>query len=1571
MKSLVTLLGLGLGLSLLPANAQGTPPLKLEAFRELDGRLRLRSASAGSFTLEETDSITPPVQWRAAAVTTDPATTPPSFLLQPAAEVRFYRLRSTATALTTLLETSPADGEDGVAVTRETVLRFSQPLAANTVLTANQLHAEAAGRRILSRIELAGDRRTATLFYLEDLPGAARVRVRFDATNVRDANGAAIDANGDGLAGGLRVIEFNTFGTAPIANTAVIGRVFASELVAGPDTGASAINRPLEGVTITVDGAEETLRTTTDAMGNFKLEPSPAGRFFVHVDGRTAKGSAWPNGAYYPFVGKAWEATPGSDMNLAGGTGEIFLPLITVGTLQSISATVETTIQFPAEVVRNNPALDGVAITVPPNALLGENGVRGGKVGIAPVPPDRLPEKLPPGFNFPLVITVQTDGPANFDQPVPVRFPNLPDPITGLKLPPGAKSALWSFDHDTGRWEIQGPMTVSADGKFVESDPGEGIRQPGWHGTQPGSGGGGPPGPPTPPPQCPGPGGLSLAGNPALQAGGGNCGLGRFQCQISCTQGAIRCFFVEQACQTVCSKSLEYVCAYTGPFSDLVCHYLEKWICEPVCPQIEVCVQEANDCSRNCRIDYDTCLKCNMGPGVSLAGRHAARLSADDPELINATAFLGNVSATVAAYRALERRAVAVLGPFKPGQQPTADQIAQLVAIAQEADPLMGGVPVKQFVDDALERVDADAVRLNQKYPVFSEEQGFYVLDNLDTKTITRGRTGIGGAMSNVLLAPESNYQLQIYLPVAGVLGESRFISAASGRRTRIPGAGTVPDQGLDADLDGLGARVEFVLGTDADKADTDGDGVPDGAEVREGADPNSGLAVATGVIATSDTPGNAIDLAALNDLVLVADAEAGVSVFNVFNGLTPVLVAQVDTGGRARRVASNGRQAIVAAGAAGAAIIDLANPSGPVKTFQIATTGEAQAVAAAGAFGYVGTRAGQVVTVDLTLGAALDHVRMRDEIHDLAVEGGFLYCLQTDRLDVFQFFPDGSLEFRGTSPKPSFFSGNIDRLRRLFVGGQRAYVTSYPGYDVFDVSNPAAIKRLGEARDTTVNSFKQIVLNGSGLGFAAVGPVPSEGAVQDVALYDTSRPENTSAFLASFATPGAAWAVALNNGLGYAADGRSGLQVINYLARDTRGRAPTISLRASFPLSSGAADENTQAVVVADAADDVQVRNVEFYIDGVKTLSDGNYPFEYRFTVPSISATRPRFTVRAKAIDTGGRETWSEAFNITLRPDGSGPRVRRVDPSNDRILGSVTVLSAVFDEPLAPASVTAADVSLREAGPDRILGTADDAAVTGGSFVHTETARTISLTFAAPLAPGFYELEIGPTITDLAGNPMAASSRARFHVIPGEDSDQDGVPDDLETALGLDKTKTDTNNDGELDGEEDSDRDGISNAVEAVFGTDPAQADTDGDGIKDGDEDRDGDSLPDVLEFFAGTSPTSADSDGDGWNDEAEITTGSDPLDPRSTPRISLVAVPLVELLRATLGEAGGLPLNTIIAHPDVELVLPTFGSDEGFLRNAVIARPAVELILPVLGTATEPRNTTLALPPVRIERK
>ncbi len=387
--------------------------------------------------------------------------------------------------LSRVRDSSPLNGARDVSVNRETVFRFTLPLAPNTTIATDRLTATFGGRKILSRVEISSDRKTVTLFYLEPLPGGSRIRVAFNGNGLFDFIGREIDIDGDGTPGGTLNVDFDTLATGGVKGTIVTGRVFASELAASAGATNALVNKPLQGVTVTVDGMEESLRAVTDAQGNFRLDPAPAGNFFVHIDGRTATNGlpngGFPRGPYYPYVGKEWESKVGEEVNI----GSIYLPLINEGTLQAVSTINDTPVTFAPSVIQEHPELLGVTLTVPANSLFSENGTRGGKVGIAPVAPDRLPGPLPAGLKFPIVITVQTDGGANFDRPAPVCFPNLPDPVTGKTLAPGAKSALWSFNHDTGNWEIVGPMTVSDDGKTVCTDQGVGIIAPGWHGSSP------------------------------------------------------------------------------------------------------------------------------------------------------------------------------------------------------------------------------------------------------------------------------------------------------------------------------------------------------------------------------------------------------------------------------------------------------------------------------------------------------------------------------------------------------------------------------------------------------------------------------------------------------------------------------------------------------------------------------------------------------------------------------------------------------------------------------------------------------------------------------------------------------------------------------------------------------------------------------------------------------------------------------------------------------------------------------------------------------------------------------
>lgn len=84
---------------------------------------------------------------------------------------------------------------------------------------------------------------------------------------------------------------------------------------------------------------------------------------------------------------------------------------------------------------------------------------------------DEIPTPMPDGAAPPSAGTLQPAG-ATFAPPAAIMFPNM----TGLA--PGSVTYFFSFNHDTGRFEIP----VTADGQSMISDAGSGIAKSGWGG---------------------------------------------------------------------------------------------------------------------------------------------------------------------------------------------------------------------------------------------------------------------------------------------------------------------------------------------------------------------------------------------------------------------------------------------------------------------------------------------------------------------------------------------------------------------------------------------------------------------------------------------------------------------------------------------------------------------------------------------------------------------------------------------------------------------------------------------------------------------------------------------------------------------------------------------------------------------------------------------------------------------------------------------------------------------------------------------------------------------------------
>ena len=200
------------------------------------------------------------------------------------------------------------------------------------------------------------------------------------------------------------------------------------------------------------------------------------------------------------------------------------------------------------------------------------------------------------------------------------------------------------------------------------------------------------------------------------------------------------------------------------------------------------------------------------------------------------------------------------------------------------------------------------------------------------------------------------------------------------------------------------------------------------------------------------------------------------------------------------------------------------------------------------------------------------------------------------------------------------------------------------------------------------------------------------------------------------------------------------------------------------------------------------------------------------------------------------------------------------------------------------------------------------------------------------------------PAIVDEARNPLLIGSYYGTLSF-------DGIIDDVQVyakSVTADDAAFLFANPGEPLGENellDSDDDGITDTEERAIGSNPANPDSDGDGLLDGAErdagtspilaDTDNDGISDRSEAIYSTDPTKADSDDDGSSDGAEVAFGSDPNDAGSTP----TGAAFTGFEHAALGA-------TSFAHNGVELGwTSTAGGDTGVASSLVVAEETIQL--------------------------
>jgi hypothetical protein len=405
------------------------------------------------------------------------------------------------------------------------------------------------------------------------------------------------------------------------------------------------------------------------------------------------------------------------------------------------------------------------------------------------------------------------------------------------------------------------------------------------------------------------------------------------------------------------------------------------------------------------------------------------------------------------------------------------------------------------------------------------------------------------------------------------------------------------------------------------------------------------------------------------------------------------------------------------------------------------------ETVAAAGRYAYAPGRASNVRTlavVQLSNSRLVRHVPVPGgtEITALAIDGDLLWALSRTRLLGFRIVGDDLQPLGRTRPGLTCLTSPLEPGPELTAGNGRVYVGDFTGFQVVDGSNPASPVLLYDP-PTTQAAIHDFALNGSGL----LLPVTSFSGTVTLSLsaYDI-RSDRSTNFLTSFNTPGETRAVVLHRGYALTADGTAGMASVNYLAPDRGTNAPTVRLTPFTSHAAAGQEADELFFVSTTTGDDVQVRDVEFYIDGSVAGLSGKFPFASTLRAPARTAAKTSFLLRAKATDTGGNIGWSDAANHHAAAGLDAPRGAFDNPRPEQHPTSRLRLApqrVAFDSEIDPASIQNA-WTLQSAGPDGSLGTADDAPVTGGRMTFDQRGSRGHSPIRRPVALGTLSFPAG-----------------------------------------------------------------------------------------------------------------------------------------------------------------------------------------------------------------------------------
>ncbi|MBE2224280.1 MAG: DUF4082 domain-containing protein, partial [Anaerolineae bacterium] len=176
---------------------------------------------------------------------------------------------------------------------------------------------------------------------------------------------------------------------------------------------------------------------------------------------------------------------------------------------------------------------------------------------------------------------------------------------------------------------------------------------------------------------------------------------------------------------------------------------------------------------------------------------------------------------------------------------------------------------------------------------------------------------------------------------------------------------------------------------------------------------------------------------------------------------------------------------------------------------------------------------------------------------------------------------------------------------------------------------------------------------------------------------------------------------------------------------------------------------------IEASATDNFGVIGVQFKVDGVN-LGLENTAAPYLVSWNTVTSVNGSHSITAVARDAAGNTTTSTAVVVTVNNpvDTTAPVVASTTPSNNATNVSLdTIVSAVFSEPMDPATINGNTIELRDAANNVVL----------APVTYDVATQTVSLTPVNPLVDGTtYMVTIqggatDPRVKDISGNALLA----------------------------------------------------------------------------------------------------------------------------------------------------------------------------------------------------------------------